>query len=412
MRPSASVLKLAVGTSGASVVNLVISVAAGIVLARTAGPTGTGFMNLALTVATFTATLLAAGTGLALRFLSAGTPDPGRVGTYLFYSLVLVPIAGALTVPSVLVVTSEGLTVGVGMAVAALGGANLVSKQLQELAQAHGDVIRSIRSVGVGTLTRIILLVIAAALWTDNLAAVAWAFVIGVAVQGIYASWPFSPGRHLATGVRRHAEDTKRDVSEMLRIGRPSLGYSLGMMGLQRTDRVVIASLLGPTALGFYAVAATLSEIMRVATAPLGQLVFVRVTKDRKISGATRQIILIGLGGQVTVGALLWVAAPHLITVFYTDAFAESIPLVRGLIVAEVFMGLVLMESRAVLGMGAMRRMGRDTVLLVALAVPVYLVLIWAYDLMGAIAASVITYALYAAITHLALRHSLRGTPS
>lgn len=409
MRAGGSLLRLVLGASGASVVNLAISVIAGVVLARVAGPAGTGFMNLALTISTLVAALLGAGTGIALRLTSAGSPDPTRAQSYLGFSALMVPIAALLTALIFVLAIGEKVGLPLGLAVAALGGASLAAKQSQELAQAHGDVMRSIRSIGIGTSSRILLLLAIAWWWAGDLTALACAFVIGIVVQGLYAGAPFGAVAGAQLGFRELRQGaSRRQVHELVRAGRPSLGYSLGIMGLQRTDRLVIAALLTPRDLGLYAVAATLAEIMRVATAPLGQLVFVQVSKDRRVTLGTGQVVLLGVVGQVLIGAVLWFAAPWLITTFYTGAFDESAPLVRGLIVAEVFMGLVLIESRAVLGLGALRRMGTTTLVALGLAVPLYAVLISQYGLLGAISASVVAYALYALATHLALVLTLR----
>ena len=106
--------------------------------------------------------------------------------------------------------------------------------------------------------------------------------------------------------------------------------------------------------------------------------------------------------------ALLAFALAPLVTVLAGEEYHDSIGLLRWLILAEVFMGVALLDSRLIMGLGKLRVVGAAGIALLVLSLPTYYLLISQYGARGAAWASIGLYGVYAAALYLA-RRALEG---
>lgn len=374
----------------AALVNVAAVAVQGVIMARFLGVSGQGALTLVTTVAALLVVALSLGTGASLRLRSRTVPAKGDVSAYVGLSLLMALGAGATT-PALVNTLRPGAVSTASLALSAVFGALLlVARQAGDLVQAHGRTAASILSVGVGAVGQTLFFagVVVAGAASVELALVSG--VLGAVVQigfCLACLAPFDLPLYPAgqTAVWR----------ELVAVGAPSLGYTLGLLAMQRIDRLILIALVGTSAGGVYSVAATVAEGARITSSAVGQLLFVRTASGGGISLEVRRLYRLAVIAQVVTLAGLALAVPWIVDVFFGSAYLDAIPLTRGLLVAEFCMGLALMDSRIVMGLGRLGEVGRVTVGMVGGGLLVYLPLILGYGAGGAVAASAAIYAVY-----------------
>ncbi|WP_347351513.1 lipopolysaccharide biosynthesis protein [Intrasporangium sp.] len=375
-----------------AVLNALLAAALGVLLARYLGPAGQGALTTIVTVGALLSVVLTLGTGVSVRLRARPRPKAEDISAFLGASVLMMLVAAIISPVTCLFFDLPGVGAA-EMVLSALVAAFLVAaRQSSELLQAYGCAGRSILFLAIGVLFQCVLFGFAVITGHATLLTALICAALGSAVQAALGAWGVAdepiprPGLAWAT------------VRALVRLGVPAVGYSVGLLVVQRLDRLVIVSVLGATASGVYAVAATIAETSRITSSAVGQLLFVQTAAAGAVTRTSRRTYRLALVIQAAVVVVGWSLVPHVVSILFGDAYAEAVPLARLLLIAELFMGLALMDARLLLGLHRVPLVAGATLTLVILAVPVYLVLVEAAGLTGAVRASLLLYVAYSGV--------------
>lgn len=374
-----------------AVFNAVLTAVLGVLTARYLGPAGQGALTTIITVGAILSLVLTLGTGVSVRLRARPRPRDGDVAAFLGASFVMTLVA-ALGAPVICLFFDLGLGALELLLTALVAALLLAARQSSDLLQAHGRAARSILLLAVGVLFQCLLFGLVVATGHATLGAALTCVAAGSAVQTVLGAWDVS-----REPTPRPAFD-RQAVATLLRLGVPSVAYNVGLLVVQRLDRLVIVGVLGSAAGGVYAVAATMAEASRITTTAVGQLLFVQTAAAGAVTRTSRRTYLLALVAQAALVVLGSVIAPYAVPLLFGDAYTEAVSLARLLLVAELFMGLALMDARLLIGLHRVPVVAWATAALVVLAVPTYYVLVSAAALPGAVRASLVLYLVYAGV--------------
>lgn len=396
------IASLLTGTAAASLANSV----AGLIATRLLPPSERGLMVLALTVGTLVPILASLGTGTALRaLLNSSEVDRravegayGAVTTLLLpATLILAPVVGLATLGRG--TASPPLLCAIGLsALAQLG-----LRQLMDLAYARGDFHSPPRwSAAAAALGLCLVLVV------PLIHPTATAVVIAQAAGSLVIAFP-PLARELRSSHRRSSGWNLGAGRALLRLGIGALPWTLGIVFVLRVDRIILGQTSGMEAVAVYGLAATVSEVPRLAATAISQL----AAHASSIQGGARGLIRLYIQATalvVVAGALVWVGALWATVPLFGRAYAQAPSLVSLLVVGEVGYGLFLMSSMALMGRG---RVAWPSTLCCAaslVSIPLYYFLTASSGPAGAATGSVILYWSMGAISTLVLWvHLKRG---
>jgi O-antigen/teichoic acid export membrane protein len=308
---------------------------------------------------------------------------------YFGLTVLLIPAAIIVSTLVVSLVLQGSASGWVLLLTGLLAATTMVARQGADLCQALGRTDAAIFSTLVVTATQLGAFGGMALLGFATTTTALVSAVVGAGVQAAYCS---RVAQRSLGSLPRPGRGTLVDV---LRVGFPGLGFSLGLVLLQRVDRLLLGAIAGPTALGVYAAAATLAEVVRLLPTTIGQLVFSRVAEHDgvppDVHRLRRHLLLLTFASVL----VLEVAAP-LVPLLLGPAYEDAVSVFRVLLMAEFLLGSALVDSRISLGLGAVRRVGATTLVWVGVAIPAYAVGSWAGGAMGAAVATLGLYAGYA----------------
>jgi O-antigen/teichoic acid export membrane protein len=188
------------------------------------------------------------------------------------------------------------------------------------------------RSVAVGVLVAtsvhavlVALLFAAGSLTPFRVLALTWF------VNGITLAWV------LATGVRRHFAGWRPDPGTMregLAFGLKVHGGAVSFFLLLRVDQVLVQGMAGFRALGLYALAVAIAELLWLVCEPLAIAALPHQARadeglDRPLAYATARLALVFAAAGA---AILWFAAPFAIGLVYGPSFQDAGTLLRWLL--------------------------------------------------------------------------------
>jgi PST family polysaccharide transporter len=226
--------------------------------------------------------------------------------------------------------------------------------------------LRGIAGQLVGGVTALALAAAGAGVWT----LVAFAlvpFVVGTAVLWILSPW--RPGLDVSLARYR----------ELLAFGGFTVGVNVVSIIQRRADHFLIGAVLGPAALGYYAMArqfivAVTDPVERainpVMWSTLCRLQDAPARLDRAIRGFATHVALLLMPAALGLAA----SAPVLLPLLLGEAWLPSIPVLQALGCLTAVMTLATASSTAILAVGASR--GRALVELVRVSVSVTALLI------------------------------------
>ena len=385
-------------TSAANALLVLSLGVAALVLARTMGPTAFGDYSLAITLASVAMLVLTAGTGVPVKLLYDHLGDKA----FPPYALVSL-LSAALTLLVLIPITAvfQG-TWGFGLAVGVYGFTSVLARQSADGFHALGRSERAITLTAAAAVlnTLAILALATLQLLTPTSAVVVAAVSMLVPFAAFLRAvrprtvWPFPTAAH------------KQEAAHMVRLGLPTLGNSLGLVVLQRADRLVLAAFSGASALGVYAVAAGLGELARLAPTSIGQVGFYRASRnDLK---AQRRLRLLGVVLAAAIAVAMIAAAPLLIPWLFGPEYESAVSMLQILALGEVVFALSFVDSRLLLGRGAVGVVGLIGVIAAVVGVIVYLVLVPPFAGIGAAWGSVVNYALLSIMLSVAYARSSR----
>lgn len=390
-------LLLSVGqVSSVSLLNAVAALLVGVVTARLLGPAGSGEINFILTVSSVVLLAVGMSTGIALRLEAGGRPGPGLLASYNSLSVLQGALSAALVAAVVFWAgfTSPWLVAGSALIAFWMSGA----RQVQESLKACGYVLNSVVGVGIGHSGRLLVTLLAVALVPFSLKAAVVAAMFGQLTQVLAGALKLRKvpgGTQFARGVRHWGA--------LIAGGLRSQGYILGGVAIERSSRLMVLPMIGAHEAGLFVAAGTLTESLRMFAISAGQVLFVKVSEGESRDAGRLKWVVFGV--EAVGAAVLWFLAPVVIELLYGREFERAVGLLRGLLVAELFMAFATMDGRALLGASDLTFLSRSTVAVAVLTLLAQWVLILQFGVWGAVWGTAAAYALWALVLRLRSRH-------
>ncbi|MEU7758610.1 lipopolysaccharide biosynthesis protein [Micromonospora aurantiaca (nom. illeg.)] len=369
------------------------------------GPADRGVMVLVLTVAGVVMLVGRLGCGTAMRAQLPQAASRHRrdelLSAYCWMTVVAAVCTGAAAAAAVRLsapLLGPALTDVRLLAAVALGGAaNIALDQLTDLRFADGDFRRgavwNIAATTAGLIGIAIAVAVSAQVWLLLMCQATALLAVAV------TQWTLVRGQGLA----RFAPARRRDVTGLIRMGAPSLGFSLGTSFLQRADRYLLGVLVGPGAVGIYALAATLSSVVGLLPAAIGQL---SQRQAAQRDGDPWPVRAIGytLLATLVSGAVVAAGGWLLVVPVFGAEFGSARPLIVPLLLAELCLAPFGIASRALLGTGGTKQAAGVGLLAAVASVACYGLAISRWGTMGAATASIALYALLSVVVLVVLR--------
>lgn len=208
--------------------------------------------------------------------------------------------------------------------------------------------------------------------------------------------------RNLRTSCRR-----------LLNYGLRSYGADLlGSLGSQ-VDQVLVVGLLDPSAMGIYVVALSFSRMLNILQTSVITVLFPRAAARpaEEVIALTGQAARISASLTLLVGIVTMVFGPVLIRLLYGSEFVEATTVLRLLLIEMVLTGTTWVLAQTFMALG---RPGVATVLQAigfGLLLPLMLILVPAYGLIGAGFALLVSSAVRLACTLLSFPLLLKARP-
>lgn len=172
----------------------------------------------------------------------------------------------------------------------------------------------------------------------------------------------------------------------LVHYGMRSYGVDLcGILSIY-LDQALVVGLLNPAAMGIYAVGLSLSRVIGAIHASVAMIVFPRIVglDPPALVGAVGRSARLGTIVAAAVGACILAVGPALLTWLYGPAYGAAARILPILVVEAVVAGLAQVLLQGFLATG---RPGVATMVLASslvISVPLFLVLVPAYGVMGA----------------------------
>ena len=188
----------------------------------------------------------------------------------------------------------------------------------------------------------------------------------------------------------------------LVRRGVRLLGLNLGQALTFRLDHFVVGAVVGPMALGQLSVAAAHAAPSQVCSNSIGQVAFREAAQNRfdrtKALSMCLAAVVLASGSAI----VLWCITPWLVPLIFGPAFANSVPLVRVLVIGQITSAPYLVLSKALAGQGRVRTSSWGGAAFLVVLLLALVVLTPAFGVMGAawagvIASSVMSAAMLAA---------------
>jgi O-antigen/teichoic acid export membrane protein len=150
------------------------------------------------------------------------------------------------------------------------------------------------------------------------------------------------------------AEGLAPSRGELVRFGVRSLVGSLSPLGSMNADQILVGVILSPAALGLYAVASSVCNLPRFVAQSLGLVAYPHVaglTGRRQARALVRLALTTGIVTGLTVVALE-LTVGIIIPLFFGQRYAESVPVVRVLLLSAFLFGISRVLSDSLQGAG------------------------------------------------------------
>lgn len=398
-----AVLGVAVQSAGSTACLAMVA----FITARELGPQDRGVIVLVVTTSTFAMLFGTAGANYVARArLAAPVPLPlpafnavaavlcaaalplGAVGGWLVLSLTDVP----LSLPGAL---------GIGVYTALL----LVVLFEREVLNALGKNLAAARVEFAGGLVQLLVVAVAVYALDVRSAVVVLALIVAsVALQGLLGAWEWRRASlSFAVTWQREA------FLAILRQGRGGLGIALAQALSLRFDRIVLGVVTGTAAVGVYSVAATLTELLWFLPIALGHVASAMVARRSITPGQLQRLRLLTIVVALASAAVVYFAAEPLIRGLFGDEYSGATEPLRVLLLASVPASLYLLDVLCLNALGATGTAGKAACAGAVVAMGLAVLLIPAYDLMGAAYASLAGYTAMAVLVAWGLRSQLRN---
>jgi O-antigen/teichoic acid export membrane protein len=335
------VLVKALHTLGTQALGTLAAIAFGVVLARVLGPTGRGIVSYATLVLGFIA-IYADGPAAAV-VVQYATDKIRRSDVYAALcratAILVLPASVVLAIVA-LIVPGQRPLLAVALALPfAMYGQCVKGFFLAEGRIQTANIVDASALIGNALIGSAIVLLGGGVVG----ALVAW--VVAYALSSFYAAAYLERAPALASAT--NAQSRGALARGQLAFGTKSgFVYAAGYLNL-RMGTFVIAAMLGPAALGIYAIVISVSELLWKVSNALAWSAFGRIAGDedlavrRLVGRLTRTILII----ESVLGAVVFVTGPWLITHVYGPAFTPA-----GLPLRIILLGVAAYAIEPVLG--------------------------------------------------------------
>ena len=204
--------------------------------------------------------------------------------------------------------------------------------------------LRTLSSVVVGGIVGIAAAFAGAGVW--SLVAQA----LTMEVVGVIALWT-------ASDWRPRARFSRERFKELFKFGANVVGFRILRFTNRRIDNLMIGSILGATALGFYVVGyRLLSLIINMTTSVIGSVAFPVFSKiqddlDRVRNGYYRSLRMIAIGAFPAFAGVIAIA-PEATRLLFGSQWDPSIPVMRTLAFAGLLQSILFVDSTVIKAMG------------------------------------------------------------
>lgn len=391
--------RLAGVTTASSVGNGLIA----IITARQLGPDGRGIIVLAITVMGFTTLFGSLGTNTAVRYY-LGRPQR-QVSIESYWAVTLILTLLQVTVLAVVLATTLrgiGFTPAISASTLIYGAISFVAYMVRDATNAIGHVTRSALYFACNCWLSLTFVYIAAKA-TGSVAVIILGMALGSVFEVVLNSF-FLISQKQSLRPRWNGAE----ISLLMSRGVPALGLNAGQSLTFRVDRYIIGLVLGPSAVGIYSVAATLSETLRAVPAAFGQILLHQVASgkdDEEASRRSKKILLLVMIPPLTMLAIF---APNVINLLFGAEFDAAVTPLRILLLGEIAIMSFHIDSRRLTGMGRIGQAGLAGLVSLLLVVSLDVIFIPWRGILGAALASVFAYWALGTLTALILRRALR----
>ncbi len=367
-----------------------------VITARLLGPTDRGVLALEITVASFTMLLFTLGITMAGRLHLVADDNRIPLGEYLGLGLALTVVQGAsCLVAGMFLLPLAHVTLSpTGLLALVLYGMALLEAQLLlNGLYAYGHFAHAAMCELGAALVSLGVTFVFASLGTKKV-------VVYVVALAIGPLWQIGISLVLLEneGHRVRPRYAPLAWTRLLRTGVPGLGLSLGQSATYRLDRYLVGLYLTPTAVGLYSVAATVTEVARLPSFSLGQVLFHRVATGRLGLMAERVLYRTGLGLSAAMIAVLFLSAPWGIVTVFGRSYTASVTPLRILLLGEIAVSSYLLDSSSLSGRNQITKAATATLVGFFLVTTLDLLLIPGFGIAGAAWASVVGYSVMALI--------------
>ncbi|MCK9903259.1 hypothetical protein CC117_00850 [Parafrankia colletiae] len=395
-RPAAAVSAAAIA---AAMTNLVVAV----MTARELNAEGRGEIVLITTITGLTGMFVALGTGTSARFYLGRGDSRVSVDHVLGLSVLLaVPqclLTACVVGPTLWLADAPERGTDILVLTGLLSMSTLLGIQLLETLNAVGQMIGSaVVSMAGSVLQLAVLVVLAESTGTLQVVSV---LVVSVAVGMVQCFAAFLLLRRAGLVTRLRLDGAASRL--LIRKGIPALGMNTAMSMTFRLDRYLIGVISGASAVGVYSVAATASEVLRLVPSSWGQVLCFRVANGTMKTRAVFVELVRVLAVMAGVAACIWLAAEHLVVLFFGDAYQSAVTPLRVLLIAELLLVAFQIDARVLTGQGRTKACGAAGLVGLTVVGIADVILIPIAGLVGAAWASVIAYAIVSLWTRVAM---------
>ncbi|WP_343959332.1 oligosaccharide flippase family protein [Yaniella flava] len=368
---------------------MLFSLITGVLTARLLDPDDRGLLALAITVSSVGFLISSMGTNHAVRTFQPKAPW-ASLRTYLRLTtlllvLNLIIVSSVLTVFVLVGFTDFSINI---IIISLLGAFTFLGSQMLDLFNAVGRVSLSAFANTIGHFITMVVLVGIYLLDATShpLMGALCAYVTGFLVR-ILAMIVF---------IKRFKVDLGTVSADkgksLLRNGIRFWGIGLGQTLTFRSDQLFLGFLSNAYNLGIYAVAVTPASLMQVVSNSIGQVAYREAAAGTMTVQKYKKFLSISLGITLIYGCLIWISAPWLIPFVFGSDYADSVVIVRTLLIAELLLSPYLITVRVLAGYNRPYISSASGILgFVTLAV-VLSILVPVHGALGAALGSVVAY--------------------
>lgn len=320
---------------------------AGVIAARLLAPADRGILAVTLSAAGLLGTFCVLGTNVAFRALLPRDPRVTMVGFWRLTAL----LAGALAIPVLFVgtlVTSRlvdraFMSLPGMVAFLAFGLANLLWFQTSESLAAIGQIRHAARISASGSALLALAMIGYSRLSVHSSFTVSLIYAGSLCAQVLVASRRLFPQFSLGGG----------GAGILLRRGPKMMGSHFGADLVYRADRYMLGALAGTASVGFYAVATTPAELLKIPVNAIAQYTLHEAARGKLRARALARTTIRWFLIELAVAGVAWPLAPFAIRILFGETYAPSVGPLRILLLAQVAIVPHLIYSRALVGLGA-----------------------------------------------------------